>query len=30
VMAGCLVNLGGVLLHDPIWCAWVIVGIFLC
>jgi hypothetical protein len=26
---GCLVSLGGVLLHDPIWCVWVTAGIFL-
>jgi hypothetical protein len=28
-MAACLVGLGEVLLHGPIWCVWVAIGIFL-
>jgi hypothetical protein len=30
VLAKYLVRLGGVLLHGPIWCVWVVVGIFPC
>jgi hypothetical protein len=29
VLVAYLVHLGGVLSHGPIWCAWVVVGIFL-
>jgi hypothetical protein len=29
MLAKCLAHSGGVLLHGPIWCGWVIVGTFL-
>jgi hypothetical protein len=29
VMAECLAHSGGVLSCGPIWCVWVVVGIFL-